>query len=108
MLSIVGAASFTSWLSPHQMMPLYWILVIASVAVNFDGSLPFASALSAMSRSVTMPMSRLFSPTGIAPTFKFTKCDRHAGRNPFNALVHDLFDFHRGSLAKMIRYTCRV
>jgi hypothetical protein len=42
--------------------------VMMSFAVNAAMSFPFATALIAISRSVTMPMSRPFSATGIAPS----------------------------------------
>jgi len=42
-------------------------LVITSLAVSAEISLPFATARTVMSRSVTMPTSRSFSPMGMAP-----------------------------------------
>jgi len=62
LLSMMRAAFLALSVSRHQITPL----VITSLAVSLDKSLPFATPLTVMSRSVTIPMSRSFSPTGMA------------------------------------------
>jgi hypothetical protein len=63
LLSMVRAALLALSVSRHQITPL----VITSLAVSLDTSLAFATPLTVMSRSVTIPMRRSFSPTGMAP-----------------------------------------
>ncbi len=63
LLSMMRAALLALSVSRHQITPL----VITSLAVSLDTSLPFATPLTVMSRSVTIPISSVVSPTGMAP-----------------------------------------
>src|SRR5208337_1567292 len=65
--SMSSRASSISLSSVHHVIPL----VMTSRAVNLERSCPVATPRQTISRSVIMPMSRSFSPTGIAPMSSF-------------------------------------